>query len=124
MAELFPLAAGLLVGVLVGRSFAGRTVWALIALAAVAIGFCATLISGEWLSSWEFVFVDIPEALVTALLGVALVRWVARSRRGVRADRGRHCGGDRQNPKERMKTYGRPRELPARGARVWGRPEP
>ena len=79
MAELFPLAAGLLVGALVATSFAGRTLWALIALAAVAIGFWATLISGEWLSSWEFVFVDIPEALVTALLGVALVRWVTRS---------------------------------------------
>jgi hypothetical protein len=79
VAELFPLAAGLLVGALLARSFAGRTLWALIALAAVAIGFCATFVSGEWLSSWEFVFVDIPEALVTALLGVTLVRWVARS---------------------------------------------
>lgn len=79
MAELFPLAAGLLVGALLARSFAGRTLWALIGLAAVAIGLCATFVSGEWLSSWEFVFVDIPEALVTALLGVTLVRWVERS---------------------------------------------
>ena len=79
MSELFPLAAGLLVGALLARSFTGRTLWALIALAAVAIGFCATLISGEWLSSWDFVLVDIPEALVTMLLGVTLVRWAARS---------------------------------------------
>jgi hypothetical protein len=79
VAELFPLAGGLLTGALLARRSSGRKLWALVAVAAVAIGFCATLISGEWLSSWEFVFVDIPEALVTALLGVALVRWVERS---------------------------------------------
>jgi hypothetical protein len=79
VAELFPLAAGLLAGALLARRFSARTLWALVAVAAVAIGSCATFISGEWLNSWEFVFVDLPEALVTALLGVALVRWVERS---------------------------------------------
>jgi hypothetical protein len=79
VAELFPLAAGLLIGALLARRVSGRKLWVLVAVAAVAIGFCATFISGEWLSSWEFVFVDIPEALVAALLGVALVRWVERS---------------------------------------------
>jgi hypothetical protein len=81
VAELVPLAGGLVVGAALARSFGGSTLWALIAIACIAIGVCATFISGEWLSSWDFVFVDIPEAVVTALLGVALVRWAERSTR-------------------------------------------
>jgi hypothetical protein len=81
VAELFPLAGGVVVGAVLARRFSASTLWALIAVASIAIGVCATLISGEWLRSWDFLFVDIPEALVAALLGAALLRWAGRSTR-------------------------------------------
>jgi hypothetical protein len=76
VAELFPLAAGLVVGALLAKPSRG---WALRVLAAIAIGVCATVISGEWRKGWEFLLVDIPEALLASLLGAAVVRWATGS---------------------------------------------
>jgi hypothetical protein len=78
--ELFPLACGLLLGALLGllrpsiRAPVG-------ALAAVVLGVLATVISGEFRVSWEFLLFDIPLVAVSACLGLIAARHV-RSRRG------------------------------------------
>jgi hypothetical protein len=48
----------------------------------VAIGVSATLLSGEWPASWEYVLVDVSEALAMCALGA----WVAGRGRVRRLD--------------------------------------
>jgi len=78
--EVFPLVVGLLLGALLGllrpsiRAPVG-------AVAAVALGVLATVISGEFRVSWEFVLFDIPLVGVSAVLGLAVARR-ARTARG------------------------------------------
>jgi hypothetical protein len=72
--ELFPVVAALVAGTLLARAFSGTRSRVLIVLAAVAIGASATVLSGEWLQSWAFLLVDIPEALVAAFVGVLVCR--------------------------------------------------
>jgi hypothetical protein len=73
--ELFPFAAGLLLGAVLGvlrpsiRAPVG-------AVAAVALGVLATVISGEFHVSWEFLLFDIPLVAVSAALGLAVARRV------------------------------------------------
>jgi hypothetical protein len=82
MHELFPLTAGLLLGALLGlvrpslRPAAG-------AAGAIALGVLATLISGEFRTSWDYLLFDIPLVAVCAFLGML----VARRLRGVPARR-------------------------------------
>lgn len=59
MHELFPIAAGLLIGS--GLQFGRPSLRLPVAIAAaVVIGFLATVISGEYKIGWEFLAIDIP----------------------------------------------------------------
>ena len=67
MDELFPLASGLLVGLLLGTLTARHRalVWI---IASAVLGAAATFLSGEWRMSWGFLLVDIPLVAGSAVL--------------------------------------------------------
>jgi hypothetical protein len=73
--ELFPFAAGLLVGALLGllRPSLRPVIGGLLS---VALGVCATVVSGEFRVSWEFLLFDIPLVAVAAVLGLLVARHV------------------------------------------------
>jgi hypothetical protein len=82
MNELFPIAAGLLCGILLGVVTARRrpVVWV---IGSIVIGVAATFISGEWKIGWEYLLIDIPlagMAAAAAFLGARVVtlRVIAR----------------------------------------------
>ncbi len=59
MGDLFPIVAGILVGIIASRIARGHT-RALVGVAlTVLFGVTATLLSGEARESWAFVFVDL-----------------------------------------------------------------
>ena len=59
MGEIFPIAAGLICGLLLGSVTARRPL-ALWLAVSVVLGFLATVLSGEWRISWAFLLIDIP----------------------------------------------------------------
>lgn len=67
MIELFPITAGLLIGLTLGMM---RPSWRapLGAGLAVVLGTLATILSGEYRVSWEFLLIDIPLVAVSAAL--------------------------------------------------------
>jgi len=77
MNEIFPLAAGLGVGVGLGW-LAPRGHFPLGVLAAVGFGVLATIVSGELRISWEFVLVDIPLVGLASAVGLAASRALRR----------------------------------------------
>ncbi|MGY1670340.1 hypothetical protein [Geodermatophilus sp. SYSU D00710] len=82
MAELFPITAGLLCGLLLGSLTARRRVLVGLTFSVVA-GVLATVVSGEWRISWAFLLIDIPLVAVGAVIGDLLsrrvvLRWAAR----------------------------------------------
>jgi hypothetical protein len=79
--EFFPVAAGLLCGLLLGSITAKRRVIVGIAFSVVA-GVLATVVSGEWRISWAFLLVDIPLVGVSAVAGDLLSRRVVLRRAG------------------------------------------
>ena len=75
--EIFPMVSGLLLGALLGwiEPTARKRIGLPIAL---ALGFLATVVSGEFRVSWGFLLVDIPLVAVSALAGLVTlhrVRW-------------------------------------------------
>mgnify|MGYP001332608796 FL=1 len=76
MHEIFPVVAGVLVGVIAMRiaSLQVRTI--VIALLSVPFGVAASAVSGELALSWEFVLVDIPLVAISALATVFVLRRV------------------------------------------------
>jgi len=73
MNEIFPMAAGLVCGVLLGTLTARRRIVVGLAVSVVA-GVLATVVSGEWRISWAFLLIDIPLVAVFAACGVVLSR--------------------------------------------------
>ena len=75
MQELIPLGAGLLLGAALGlvrprmRPVVGSVM-------AVVLGVLATVITGEFRTSWEYVLFDIPLVAVSATLGLLVGRRV------------------------------------------------
>jgi hypothetical protein len=82
--EIFPIAAGLLCGVLLGSLTARRRVVVGVAFSVVA-GLLATVGSGEWRVSWAFLLIDIPLVAVSAVVGDLLSRRVVLRRRSSRS---------------------------------------
>ena len=86
MHELFPIAAGLLLGSLL--QFLRPSLRLPVGLAAaVVIGFTATVISGEYKIGWEFLAIDIPGAALATAAGyfaTRRARAVVGSRRRIR----------------------------------------
>jgi len=79
MTELFPIVAGLLCGLVLGRLTARRRVLVGLAFSVIA-GALATVVSGEWRISWAFLLIDIPLVAVYAVVGDLLSRSVALRR--------------------------------------------
>ena len=80
MHEVFPVAAGLLLGAAALR-LSNRSLRTLaLVLGSVLLGVAATYISGEALISWAFVLIDIPLVLGSAMVAiVATTLWERRS---------------------------------------------
>jgi hypothetical protein len=79
MTEFFPIAAGLLCGLLLGSLTARRRVIVGVVFSVVA-GVLATVVSGEWRISWAFLIIDIPLVAVSAVAGDLLSRSVVLRR--------------------------------------------
>ena len=82
MAELLPIASGLLLGAIIGtlrpslRLAVGVPV-------AIVLGILATVISGEFKTSWGYLLIDIPLVAVAAVVGMLVARHV---RQGAQAE--------------------------------------
>jgi hypothetical protein len=73
MQELVPLVSGFALGLALGLL---RPAWRapVGVLLAVALGVCATIVTGELEVSWGFVLVDIPLVALAALCGLVVAR--------------------------------------------------
>jgi hypothetical protein len=78
MTELFPIASGLVAGLLIGF-LVPRLRVPLGVAAAFVLGVLATVVSGEYLVGWEFLLVDIPLVGVSSAVGCVAGRWIAAS---------------------------------------------
>jgi hypothetical protein len=78
MDELFPVVAGLVVGVVL-TVVAPRLRFAVGAAAAVVLGTAATVLSGEYRIGWEFLLVDIPLVAASSALSLLVSRRVRRA---------------------------------------------
>ena len=69
MQELFPIGCGLLLGTALG--FVRPAIrLPLGLLAAILLGVLATLVTGEFKTSWSYVLIDIPLVAVSATIGL------------------------------------------------------
>jgi hypothetical protein len=83
MQELFPLACGLVLGALLGAVRPGIRLPVGAALA-IVLGVVATVVTGEFKTSWSFLTIDIPLVALAAAAGFAAGRQVAPGRRAMR----------------------------------------
>lgn len=78
MSELFPILAGLAIGLLVQRIARPQLrAVALVALSVLA-GVIASFISGELFISWDFLFFDIPLVFAAAVVSTLALSWWRR----------------------------------------------
>lgn len=75
MNELFPIFAGLAVGVALAL-VAPRLRLRYGAVAALVLGTLATIVSGEYQIGWEFLLIDIPLVAISSAVGLSAVRAV------------------------------------------------
>jgi len=74
--ELFPIAAGVLVGILAWRIASPRLRALTVVVLSVIFGTLASAISGELAISWEFLLIDMPLVFLSAAAtAVLLLRW-------------------------------------------------
>jgi hypothetical protein len=73
MQELIPLTAGLLLGAVLGYVRPGMRL-AVGAILSVVLGVLATIITGEFRVSWEYILFDIPLVAISAALGFLVAR--------------------------------------------------
>jgi hypothetical protein len=73
MAEILPIAGGILCGVLIGL-IRPRLQLAVGASIAVVLGAVATIVSGEYLIGWEYLLIDIPLVAGSEIVGHLTVR--------------------------------------------------
>ncbi len=76
MNEIVPIAGGLLLGVCLW-AVPARWRWLTGVLGAVLIGVLATVVSGEYRISWEFLLFDIPLAAASTLAAYVGARQLA-----------------------------------------------
>jgi hypothetical protein len=82
MKEFLPISCGLLLGAILGYVRPAMRL-AVGGLLAILLGTLATVITGEFMTSWSYLLIDIPLVAVAALLGlVAAQRLRAASVRG------------------------------------------
>ena len=84
MHEVFPVVAGAMVGLLTMRIMNIRLRTLAFVVLSVIFGVAATTLSGEFAIGWEFLLIDIPLVMATAVATVAIAtrapRWVAARR--------------------------------------------
>ena len=78
MEELFPLVAGVVVGLIASRIASMRVRLIVAAVLTLIFAATATLISGEAAESWAFIFVDIGEVAIVAAITWGIATFVAR----------------------------------------------
>jgi hypothetical protein len=79
--ELLPVMSGLILGSLLGLLRPSLRVPIGVVLI-LALGFLATVVSGEYLISWSFLLIDIPLVAVSAAASLFVMhrlRWARRS---------------------------------------------
>jgi len=78
MSELFPILAGVAIGLVVQRIANLR--WRALALFALSVlaGVTASFISGELFISWDFLFFDIPLVFAAAVATTLAISWWRR----------------------------------------------
>lgn len=79
MAEIFPVLAGLICGLVLGGLTARRRIVVGVGVSIVA-GLLATVLSGEWRVSWAFLLIDIPLVAACAAIGFLASRAVVLRR--------------------------------------------
>ena len=79
MQELVPLLSGFAAGVVLGALRPSLRL-AVGALLSVVLGVLATIVTGEFKTSWEFVLIDIPLVALATMFGLAVAREGARHR--------------------------------------------
>ena len=79
--EFFPVVAGILIGLVMGGITARRRPWAWLALT-VLFGLAATVLSGEYKISWEYLLIDIPLVAGASVVAFVASRALAGSRAG------------------------------------------
>jgi hypothetical protein len=77
MHELFPIMSGLLIGGTLGL-LRPQTRLAAGVAAAVVLGTIATIVSGEYKISWEFLLIDIPLVAASSLASLLAFRLLGR----------------------------------------------
>ena len=77
MQELVPLLSGFTIGVALGMVRPGLRL-GVGAILAVTLGVLATVVTGEFKTSWAFVLIDIPLVGAAAALGLIVARQVTR----------------------------------------------
>lgn len=78
MHELFPVVAGILVGVIASRVAATRLRYIVGAVLTLLFGAAATMLSGEAVESWAFVLVDIGLVALAAFIAYGAITLVER----------------------------------------------
>lgn len=79
MQELVPLLSGFAAGVVLGALRPSLRL-AVGTLLSVVLGVLATIVTGEFKTSWEFVLIDIPLVALATMFGLAVAREGARHR--------------------------------------------
>ncbi|NGN69415.1 hypothetical protein G5C51_36695 [Streptomyces sp. A7024] len=77
MNELFPIAAGLVLGAVLALIRPGLRLFAGL-VGAILLGVLATVVSGEYLIGWEFLLIDVPLVALCAAAGLVAVRAAVR----------------------------------------------
>jgi len=87
MEEIFPVGAGVLLGLVIGWAVPGRFRGWLLAIGSLVIGALASWVSGELAVSWLYLLVDVGQVLLAGglswLLAVRWRRFVGLARREV-----------------------------------------
>ncbi len=84
MNELFPIAAGVFVGLLAFRIAQPRLRAAALVVLSVLFGFAASAVSGELVLSWGFLLIDIPLVFLAATATALAVNRVRSAREASR----------------------------------------
>ena len=74
MSEIFPVLAGVFVGIGSLRVRSIRTRFFIITALSIILGFLATVVSGESAIGWEFLYVDIPLVAGSSVAVLAAAR--------------------------------------------------
>lgn len=73
MNEIFPIVCGLLVGSALTLIRPNARL-AVVLVASILLGTTATIVSGEYRVSWEFLLIDIPLVALSSIAGLMTVR--------------------------------------------------